>query len=263
MENKCFIKKIEGVIPDNELLKFGEMRVYFPVVETVSDSTNMLTISFNKETTLIVTNGYFTDSTFQSNEGTTKLISANNQTPIYISNTGATLHIFNKYDLLKLACKNNWTTKVFKFGLDDLSYSSSLTALDMKMATSIFGVLGGNFPSLNIIYFTGLSSVDLDNFNAPNITSLTSGAKGNIQSISSCTKLLVLNINGKEVVGTLESFLNEMAESRSSGYINISLDSTLVTYNGELISSSIHVNFGTDMVSPTEVETAQGWQITT
>lgn len=98
MDN-CLVTKLKGVVDNDNLLKLGEMVVKFDVAETVSDDFLAITVSNTKPCVATVKNGTFMNSDYSASEGTEKSIPADTAVVLRVSNTGADVHITEKYTL--------------------------------------------------------------------------------------------------------------------------------------------------------------------
>ena len=132
MSNNCLVTKLKGSVDNPELSKIGDIKIYFGTVATPSVDTNAINVrAVNGDLTCRVVNGYFTDSTFQQNLGTTKTIPNWEGENLYISNTGAELFIPNKYENVSyiLFAGDEWERQNIVMDISQLSYMKYLNVI--------------------------------------------------------------------------------------------------------------------------------------
>lgn len=197
---KCLVTKLNGRTDNQNLLKIGEMRIYFA---KVSGSTpRKITLSFKDDCQVSINGGYFTDNSFSTNIGTTENFAAGTKKDLFISNDECYVSIENKYSLKEILC----TCDIKSFDISSLKYSNNLVAISLNSP----GVYG------NISDLKNLILLYLIEINSPNVT-------GDISSLQNITDLNVFSINSTAITGDI-SVLQKMSKLSS-----INLDNTQVS----------------------------------
>lgn len=202
--NKCLVTKLNGIVNNGSLLKIGELRIKTKKLESPSDGSNILSISFNKDTEVqIIGDGYFTDSNNQ-NLGKVKSVSAGNIEDLKFSNGDYEISIANKYAITFIQLKGaNYFLDVagFKYSKDlksitlfagtegDISDLSDLVKVTKVSITR--SSVSGNISSLSNLL--DLTEISLSNSNVD----------GGIDSLKTLTKLDILNLENTKVSGDL------------------------------------------------------------
>jgi hypothetical protein len=170
----CLVTKLKGTVDNDNLMKLGELPIKFNQVAQPSAATNAITIravySGDEGLTCRVKDGYFTDSTFTQNLGTTHTIADWQTETLYISNTGATLFIPNKYNCIgKLLYIDGsvWERQNIEIDLENMQYIhyiNELTCRGMHVVGDINNLLGS--VELGAIDFTNCYDIEgsLDHF---------------------------------------------------------------------------------------------------
>ena len=225
MSNYCLKTSLKAQCDEN-LLKLGEMRIYFPLLQSASLQQQSFALYVNEAMTLTAINGYFTDSSLTEQPGvTTKDITPNNYVDVIVSN-GAVISIPNKYAIVGISMRGSGTpasTPNKYFNIEDLEFSENLTYLTLRYS-NCFGdihVLEGksladvdfrdtrvkgevsvlNGGTMRDIYFGANCDVTLEKTlsNLPNLKTLSiisDIAKVDITKIPGITSLTSLILNG-------------------------------------------------------------------
>lgn len=202
--NKCLVTKLNGIVNNGSLLKIGEFRIKTKKWESPSDGSNILSISFNKDTEVkIIGDGYFTDSDSQ-NLGKVKSVSAGNITDLKFSNGDYEISIANKYAItfIQLNGVNNF------LDVGGFKYSKDLKSITLPVGTE------GDISDLSdLVKVTKISinksSVSGDISSLSNLLDLTeislsnTNVAGEIGSLKTLTKLDSLRLSDTKVSGDL------------------------------------------------------------
>lgn len=193
---KCLITKLNGKVEDTSLPYFGGIRFKVYPVDNPTVNTQVIGIHTDKPTkAIIVGNGYFTDSSLITNEGTTKeLVAGRNE--IYVSNGEFDVIVFDKYDITNV-----------RFHLIDVSAFSSGRGIDM-MELNYLKKLQNLEVSLTK-KVTGDISALADLLELTKINLAGTDTSGDISALKNLTKLTYLNLeNTKSVSGDISAFSN-------------------------------------------------------
>lgn len=205
---KCLVTKLSGQTDNQNLLKIGEMRIYFA---KVSGSTpRKITLSFNKDCQVSINGGYFTNNNLSSNIGTTENFTANVEKEIFISNDECYISIADKYSLLKALCND----ETMSFDINSIKFSKGLVSLDVAKS-NVYGNVSA-FQELQEIAGLSLGNSQLygDISAFDKLISLSSlgisNTKiiGNISSLQKLTKLNALEVNETDVEGDIAALQN-------------------------------------------------------
>ena len=207
---KCLVKKLNGSVDNNELLRIGEMRIKVESVESPTKDTQGFGVAFTKPTTVeIVGDGYFTDKTLTENKGKSMVVSSAQDV---IVSQATTVAIRNKYKLLNLnvfILSGNPYGKNKVLNVEDLKYSTSLSSLNLSNMQA-----SGDIANLkNLVALTSLvlnnTQVSGDIANLKNLTNLTNlnisntNISGDMSNLNSFTTLTSLNLYGTQVKGDI------------------------------------------------------------
>ena len=227
---KCFVTKLSGITDNQNLLKIGEMRIYFA---KVSGSTpRKITLSFKENCKVSINGGYFTDNSLSTNIGTIEKFAAKQKKDLFISNDECYVSIENKYSLKEIL----FTCDTASFDISSLKYSNNLIGISLK-STGVYGNIS-DFKNLTLLSMieinspnvtgdiSSLQKLNLDNLeiNSPNVTgdisslqnmtTLTSfnialtAITGDISALQKMSKLNFINLNDTQVSGNISSFNN-------------------------------------------------------
>lgn len=146
MENKCFVTSFDAIVDDDNLMKFGEMRMYFPELSQPSLQQQSFAIMTSEDMTLTAIEGYFTDNSLTVQTSVVEMsITKNVWNNVFVSN-GAVISIPNKYKITGFSMRGSGTppsTPNKYINIDDLEFSSGLLYLNLRYSDSI-----GNLESL-------------------------------------------------------------------------------------------------------------------
>ena len=202
---KCFITKLNGSVNNSMLLKIGEAKI------KISKKASEMSFYIQVVKPIVLTiegNGYFTNSEYNGNKGTTLSISAyTNQRCFLKINGDVSISIPDKYNLISLYTVNQY----IEFDIDSLKYSKSLNSLHLENATT-----SGDIASLKELtgitdLYLGSNQLSGDIANLKNLTAMTFFAasntqiSGDIAVFKNLQKLNDLNISGTQVVGDIAS----------------------------------------------------------
>lgn len=181
--NKCLVTKLNGIVNNGSLLKIGELRIKTKKWESPSNGSNILSISFNKDTEVkIIGDGYFTDSSNQ-NLGKAKFVSAGNIADLKFSNGDYEISIANKYAItfIQLDGVNNF------LDVGGFKYSKDLKSIALPVGTE------GNISDLSDL-------VKVTKLSIPSIS-----VSGNISSLSNLLDLTEISFSNTNVAGEIGS----------------------------------------------------------
>ena len=202
--NKCLVTKLNGTVNNGSLLKIGELRIKTKKLESPSEESNILSISFSKDTEVkIIGDGYFTDSDGQ-NLGKVKSVSAGNIADLKFSNGDYEISIANKYAITFIQLNG---VNIF-LDVGGFKYSKDLRSITLPQGTE------GDISNLSdLVKVTKISiimsSVSGDISSLSNLLDLTefylsnSNVAGEIGSLKTLTKLDSLNLSDTKVSGDL------------------------------------------------------------
>ncbi len=202
---KCFVTKLNGSVDNSALLKIGETK--FKIGKEASKLSFYVQVAKPMVLT-IEGNGYFTNSEYNENKGTSLSVSENTNQRCYLKVNGdVSISIPDKYNLSSLYAVDSSIV----FDIDSLKYSKSLNSLHLEKATTC-----GDIASLKELtairdLYLGSNQLSGDIANLKNLTSMTffaaAGTKisGDIAVFSNLQKLTDLNIANTQVVGDIAS----------------------------------------------------------
>lgn len=263
----CLVTKLKGVVNNNNLNKFGYIKVdVMQFNELPDENANKIYVKFNSDAVIeVVGDGYIIDSGTQTKSIT---IPANTAKDVVVSYASNYSILIPKYSLVyfQAAIKS-----IFKVNIYDFKYSLELSKLFTR---SYSGYSVGdieafeNLPldelSLATEDWTGKITGDIAKLPSTLVATQIStnmGIYGVLSSIKSINNT-DLQFYGTNVSGTIEDFGNaQVSSGRVSGDCLI-ITNDKVTYKGENLIAGIahHIRFGSSMVSPSSEETTQGWQ---
>lgn len=198
---KCLVTKLKGSVADSDLVTLGELRFSF-----AKGSGNSMILQSGSSTKVgIIGDGYFTDSSYTENKGTTATIDTN-RTTLYLSSNVEKVAIYGKYDLTYISCSG-----VSSLELNDLKYTKNL-------GTLVTANLKGNLSDLeNLTELTEISVSKAE-------------VTGNIESLKKLTKMLGMRISSPNTVITGDiSSLSSMSNLTSLILEYMKLEGDLAT----------------------------------
>ena len=209
--SKCLVTKLNGTVPNTDLLRIGEFRIHFDKSASPTTSNRGENFTFSKNVKLeILGDAYFTDENLSVNLGKTLTVLKDISTSVYVSNADCDICVLDKYSFSKL---NDWVKNTTNdngnkhFSLEGLKYSTGFLQL-LNPNSSATGDIA------NLKNLTQLTSLDLNNTqvtgdiaNLKNLTQLVNcrlhNVSGNINTFDNFSKLTVLNLQKSNVTGDL------------------------------------------------------------
>lgn len=206
----CLVTKLNGTVPNSDLLRVGELRICVHKIDNPSGETQRINLNFTEDTKLeIVGDGYFTNATLIDNLGKTLTAKANVETLVYVSNGEFEIAILNKYEVTKINTRSNKKTAIKDIA--DLKYSSSLNHLainsvenichfsDLKPLTGLYYLATSNAKIVG-----NLSDLEpLKNLGYVIIGNTSNKITGSLRSLNAMAKLDTLAIINSDVTGDL------------------------------------------------------------
>ena len=211
--NKCFITKLQSVVDNASLLKLGELRIGFSNNGNPSNIQSIGIGATNQISLEILGDGYFTDSTGNSNLGKKIDFNYSNSNAVYIVGSN-TLSIVKKYNLTVLSVSSG-KTDVTDFCIDDLKASKELIKLNMnsKFITGDIASLG-NLNKLNYLSLRNSKFITGDIASLGNLIELTNiditntNLSGNISIFNKFPKLASIFTTNSNVTGNIDVLYN-------------------------------------------------------
>lgn len=257
--NKCLVTKLNGVVDDNSLTKFGELII--PVKACSTTANSKITIGIvGGGVVKVVGNGFFTDST-GTNIG--EAINATETgTVMYISPSVTKISIMDKYELSRLELNNDSVidTSFFKFcpkltkmagaftgNFSDIAKPELISFIVRNIGTDGMKVVASDIDRLDTYKLRTFQLLyNMVNDNAKfdlSILSRFESVNGWIfQRCSAITgvidNLKIINSTGLNVTeapnisGTLEGFLNNQKGRLRNKSIFVWLSGCKVSYKG-------------------------------
>lgn len=244
--DKCLVTKLNGSVPNNSLLKIGEMRIKVDKIDNPTNKSQAIKINIEKPITLtIIGDGYFTDSTLSKNTG--KTASLIGEKVLYVSNGDYEISISSKYPLSVIFDGDSAYTSVSSnklIDVDCLKYSDKLVDFRTKNCIGNIASLNNkNF--INIFVQGGDVYGDVSNLKLQNAILAVLTAK-NLNGTSSfavnSTKLKMINTFGSNIKVLMSDLVNDISLDTIIGNItgdvsnvkNIDTLKTVVSYGGVL-----------------------------
>ena len=213
---KCFVTKLSGRTDNLNLLKIGEMRIYFA---KVSGSTpRKITLSFKEDCQVSINGGYFTNDSLSTTIGTTEEFVADQKKELFISNDKCYVSIENKYSLKEILC----TCDIESFDISSLMYSNSLISISLN-STGVYGNIS-DFKNLTLLSVLEIKSPnvigDISSLQKLNLKSLTINSPnvtGDISSLQNMTTLISFNIASTAITG----YISALQKMSKLNFINL------------------------------------------
>lgn len=162
--NKCLVTKLNGTIDNSDMLKLGEMRVYFSKKDDNNKANRGVLLKFNKDVEISIVNGHFTDSTLEQDLGTTSSFLAGNEKTVFVSNDNCYISISNKYVLNRISVAQSSYLSTMKFDIEDLAYSTAISRIEVGYSKA-YGDIDKLKRLKNIIYLT-FSGTEIESTNS-------------------------------------------------------------------------------------------------
>lgn len=159
--NKCLITKLSGSVNNDNLPQLGKMLVK---IGTPTSGVAHLQVKFNKDETVVVKNGYFTDTTGAENKGASLEIKNGSAGNIYFSNNDCVVSI-PKYTIASFNDNGVGTHDTIEFDLSELKYSANLDFLyfTSPLITGDIEALKNNIKLTTIFFKSTLVTGDISN----------------------------------------------------------------------------------------------------
>ncbi len=211
--SECLVTTLKESVSDTSLLKLGQIRIHY---DSTKGSSHNIEFSAGSGGLLIeiVGNGYFTDSTFTQNLGTTTSIQPNwVGILVYLSDGEYDIVITNKYNI---GYRMIMISGCFTFDLDELAYTNrpfnNLTLYNSNLTGNIHSLIERSGSSLAYIQFanTAVEGTTSDLAQFTNVEQLhINGAKnikGNISAMAGSINPSALSLQDTNLVGNIASF---------------------------------------------------------
>ena len=216
--SKCLVTKLNGTVPNTDLLRIGEFRIHFDKSASPTTSNRGENFTFSKNVKLeILGDAYFTDENLSVNLGKTLTVLKDISTSVYVSNADCDICVLDKYSFSKL---NDWVKNTTNdngnkhFSLEGLKYSTGFLQL-INSNSSATGDIA-NLKNLTQLAFLGLNYTQVtgDIANLKNLTQLTSlglnytQVTGDIANLKNLTQLTSLGLYYTQVTGDIANLKN-------------------------------------------------------
>ena len=216
----CIITKLKESVTDDDLLALGELRFSIgqdPII-TNADIRKLTITSGVNQTISIIRGGYFTNSSFSSNLGTSLALTANTETSVYISNTESVISIPDKYSIKLFSVGTNPYETSWRVKLEDFNNCNLLTTLRLRHSVGIVGDLADlvGCQQLTGLYLNVSSNVTGDVGNLARMTNLKrvelalTSVTGNVASLKDSSAILSLDATSTAVYGDLSKLPQQM-----------------------------------------------------
>lgn len=216
MANDCINTQYLAVIDNDSLLGLGEMVVKFDLAQTVSDDFLAVQVINSKPFNAKVINGTFMNADYTASEGTEKNLDANTNYVLRVSNTGAKLHLSEKYTLKVFPPHTSYNHGGIHFNLtDDTAYSyapqsGNIALRGMKNMTGELNKIKGTFGYADFIGcsdFGGTINGDFTITQGFNMTSSgVSGVFANSFIDKSKASITSVNIQDSKIADDIANF---------------------------------------------------------
>lgn len=165
---ECLVTKLKGTVDDATLVRLGETKFEFE--KGVTKTLSITPISGTTLSVRIVGDGYFTNSSYSSNNGTE--LSISERTRLYLSSEVEAIALGDKSNVLKLWITQNEAH--LKSGFGALSY---LTKMDEIEFHGIGDISDCKTPFNNIYSYIGTMDVNVAYFGKDSKATFASLAK--------------------------------------------------------------------------------------
>lgn len=278
----CLQTKLNESVADDSLLRLGEFGLHVNIPSDAVMNTRVLAV-YNSTTTggvRIVGDGYFTDSTGETNLGKTASYTGAAQV-LYISPGEYDIFVGEKYTLISFSVGSNNKKNRKLLSKGSMEFTSSMTSIECtyfcnadstpldlaKVGTeSLRRLTLYNDDNSATLTFKLNDLKNIDNFvqlqcpsqlasgnialleNNSSMEIISAGScnfEGDIVNLGqmiSCTQINLRNNSG--IYGTVESLLSALSSNgKTSGTLTLYLQGTQCTYNGSAVTESIAVTF--------------------
>lgn len=279
MANDCLVTKLKGSV-DNESLEYlGFFKVEVKSVESPTKFTQGLSVGGGVKVKTADGSAMLSLNSDFSNPAS-EVVTTSKKYTVYFLNGNYTA-LVDKYAIQGFETNPNGsmsTTMSYSFCLDDIAYANHGAGVRVLVCTGMKSNKPSYFeniiksPLSRCILIGGNVRGDLSAFvnvnSSNNITEITLRslpyATGNISVMGRFKTITHLNIGDSHLFeGTLESVCSGMVTAgRTSGTMSFTSNNK-VTYNGSVVGNwnVKTINFGTDMVEPTQDDTERGYQV--
>jgi len=249
--SKCLVTKLNGTVPNTDLLRIGEFRIHFDKSASPTTSNRGENFTFSKNVKLeILGDAYFTDENLSVNLGKTLTVLKDISTSVYVSNADCDICVLDKYSFSKL---NDWVKNTTNdngnkhFSLEGLKYSTGFLQL-INSNSSATGDIA-NLKNLTQLTFLGLNNTQVtgDIANLKNLTQLTSlglnntQVTGDIANLKNLTQLTSLGLNNTQVTGDIANLKN-LTQLTSLGLNNTQVTGDIANLKNltQLVNCRLH-----------------------
>ena len=249
--SKCLVTKLNGTVPNTDLLRIGEFRIHFDKSASPTTSNRGENFTFSKNVKLeILGDAYFTDENLSVNLGKTLTVLKDISTSVYVSNADCDICVLDKYSFSKL---NDWVKNTTNdngnkhFSLEGLKYSTGFLQL-LNSNSSATGDIA-NLKNLTQLTFLGLNNTQVtgDIANLKNLTQLTSlglyntQVTGDIANLKNLTQLTSLGLNNTQVTGDIANLKN-LTQLTSLGLNNTQVTGDIANLKNltQLVNCKLH-----------------------
>ena len=261
MEN-CLVTKLRGVVNNDNLNVLGSINLK---LDHSIGNTAEMSLS-NSESAIVVNligDGYFSDSAYTANLG--KVTTAANNNKFYaVVNDDCKVYVIDDYKTKNIIARGNsviYADEIKYRNIKSLTAEHIIGTIDEQGCLSECGYVAIN-GSADLKAFDGNTvatyfSIKGDNANAKGDISYLAGmvnvsginlqgnkdVVGNISTLSGLVSTNGIMLGGTSVVGTVESFAEGMLINRESGYVDLNVGETAITFNGNTISGGIQSTY--------------------
>ena len=249
--SKCLVTKLNGTVPNTDLLRIGEFRIHFDKSASPTTSNRGENFTFSKNVKLeILGDAYFTDENLSVNLGKTLTVLKDISTSVYVSNADCDICVLDKYSFSKL---NDWVKNTTNdngnkhFSLEGLKYSTGFLQL-LNSNSSATGDIA-NLKNLTQLTSLGLYNTQVtgDIANLKNLTQLTSlglnntQVTGDIANLKNLTQLTSLGLNNTQVTGDIANLKN-LTQLTSLGLNNTQVTGDIANLKNltQLVNCKLH-----------------------
>lgn len=261
MENKCLVTKLNGTVDNENLFKFGELRI--KVDTDLEGKKPVINVGGFKNATVTVTGDLsIWDYQLTTNYGSSfhyESSSSQDPTSVRIKGSNGYISIINKYSMYENTkypigiydTVNDNTIKSIMYWFKGVEFSTSRIGYKQSQRSGDLSELASltNLGRININYSPNITGnledlvVHKDTLKVllANGTAIT----GSIESLGECTLLESLTLNGVNVSGTVENFVarQRLAGRTTAQFGILDIGNTNITFNGHLVNTNTSNNF--------------------
>lgn len=261
MENKCLVTKLNGTVDNENLFKFGELRI--KVDTDLEEKKPVIGVGGFKNITIDVTgNLSIWDYTLTTNHGSSfhyESKSAQDSTSVIIKGSNGYISIIGKYSMYENTkypigiydTVNDNTIKSIMYWFKGVKFSTSRIGYKQSQRSGDLSELASlvNLGEIRINYSPNITGnledlvVHKDTLQVllANGTAIT----GSIESLGECTLLKALTLNNVNVSGTVENFVarQRLAGRTTAQFEILDIGNTNITFNGHVVNTNTQNNF--------------------